>query len=322
MQRSSSLPIQNVYAGFSSLPNVYIDIKLGFVPHFIAFTFSWEMLNQCLRSFHQPSVGWRNIILIDNSPGKIAVKRRDWLAKQYDSMIIVIVPTFSMLSFSHLQNLFINIAQQSKSDYFSWSHMDIMLLPLREDSKAFKEVTNNNSGVGRSVIFSYTVYSKFLNSIYLVNKNKTNWGLIFYHYDLILVVRVNASILTGPFDSAIPQYGADCDYYARITLKGYEHVILHIMNIFHMPIILDKKIVEEMETCEWDRAETILRTSVYNNSQGEKRVQWRRHGLRTADDVAARLLYNAGMAYYEKKWGTIGCSPKTKPNWTLDAIET
>ncbi|UJR12408.1 hypothetical protein I4U23_016585 [Adineta vaga] len=235
-------------------------------------------------------------------------------------MIITILPTSSSLSFSHLQNLFLNIAQQSKCDFYSWSHMDIMLLPLSEDWTIVKENSNRTVDARSSDAHSHIVYTKMLNSIRQVNRTENNWSVIFYRYDLVIAVRTSAYISTGPFDIYIPQYTADCDYYKRLKLKGYKLVNQHIAHIFHMPKVLENELVEELKTCEWKRAKEILHISADNGSD-INRTQWRRNNMRIADREAEPLLYTAGLTYYQKKWNTRNCTPKKKEsNWNLDPI--
>ena len=311
--RPSDRLVQRVYAGLSSLPNVVLHESLGFVPHFVAYTFNWYMLNQCLLSFNNSKIGWRNVILIDNSPGKLAVKKQSWLAANYHPMIISIVPTSSLLSFSHLQNLFFTMAEQSGCRVYSWSHMDIFLLPFQEDWNIYQRSRS-------SISSSPNAYKKYLDSIYHVNTTEQNWGLIFYAYDWLTAVRTEAFKSNGPFDVAIPQYKADCDYYNRLRLKGYQTINRYIMHVFHMSTILSTNLTEEMKTCTWQRANEILNTSVKNSSKGDSRTQWRLDGMRRADREAASILTPAGWTYYERKWGTHDCGTKLKPHWNVDPM--
>ena len=312
-----SIPVHSAYASIPSLPNVYIDQRVGFVPHFIAFTYNWDSLNQCLRSLHESNVAWRNVIIVDNSAGQLVVKKRYWLVNEYGTMIVTILPIFSFLSFSHLQNLFLSIAQQSKCYAYSWSHMDIVLLPFEEDWRIFK---NNRSTYNDSASLSQTIYHKFLGSIHHTNHTKNQWGLIFYAYDLLAAVRTSAYTTTGPFDISIPQYKADCDYYKRLELKGYQKIQKHIVHIFHMPNVLERKLREEMKSCEWYRAKEILYIAANNSSRNEDRTNWRLNDMRRADREAASILTPAGWTYFKRKWGTDDCDPKSAPNWNLDPV--
>lgn len=317
---STAVPIYRAYSGFSSLPNAYTDVKLGFVPHFVAFTFNWDMLNQSLRSLHESAVDWRNVILIDNSPGKLAISRRDWLEEEYGRMIITILPAPSFLSFSHLQNLFLTIADESDCQYYSWSHMDVILLPLYETWKTSKKNMGGSGNDRNSAPMASTVYSLFLNSIIQVNTTVNDWGLIFYSFDWLAAVRTTAYKSTGLFDIAIPQYKADCDYYKRLELQGYKAVNQRIAHIFHMPKALESKFTQEMKTCKWERAKEILDYTATNYSKKHERTAWRLVDMRTADREASSILTPAGWAYYKKKWGTDDCRPTTEPNWSMDAI--
>ena len=318
--RSSGLLVQHVYAGLSSLPNVVLHESLGFVPHFVAYTFNWDMLNQCLRSFNSSIIGWRNIILIDNSPGKLAVKKHRWLAASYQPMIISIVPTPSLLSFSHLQNLFFTMAEQSGCRFYSWSHMDIFLFPFQEDWNMHEKSMNKSMRSQPSLSSFPNVYKKYLDSIDHVNTTEQHWGLMFYAYDLLTAVRTTAYQSTGPFDVAIPQYKADCDYYNRLRLKGYQTLKRYIMHVFHMSSILSNHLIEEMSNGTWQRANEILNASGNKSSIGDSRTQWRLDHMRRADREAASILTPAGWTYYERKWGTHDCNTKSKPHWNMNPV--
>jgi hypothetical protein len=48
------------------------------------------------------------------------------------------------------------------------------------------------------------------------------WGAIFTHYDAFVALNVAAYKAVGPWDTNLPQYFSDCDYYRRLRLAGYE----------------------------------------------------------------------------------------------------
>ncbi len=48
------------------------------------------------------------------------------------------------------------------------------------------------------------------------------WGAIFTHYDTLVVFNMTAVGDTGGWDTVLPQYFADNDYYRRLRLAGWE----------------------------------------------------------------------------------------------------
>jgi hypothetical protein len=51
------------------------------------------------------------------------------------------------------------------------------------------------------------------------------WGVIFTHYDTLAAFNMNAVCETGSWDTALPQYYADNDYYRRLKLAGWEWIV-------------------------------------------------------------------------------------------------
>ena len=48
------------------------------------------------------------------------------------------------------------------------------------------------------------------------------WGAIWTHYDTLAAFNLAMVTEVGPWDTTLPQYFADNDYYRRIALAGYE----------------------------------------------------------------------------------------------------
>jgi hypothetical protein len=51
---------------------------------------------------------------------------------------------------------------------------------------------------------------------------KESWGVIFTKYDTFCCFNVSAMSAVGPWDTNLPQYFADNDYYRRVELAGYK----------------------------------------------------------------------------------------------------
>lgn len=50
------------------------------------------------------------------------------------------------------------------------------------------------------------------------------WGVMFTHYDTLAAFNMAAVEDIGPWDTSLPQYFADNDYYRRLMLAGWEAV--------------------------------------------------------------------------------------------------
>lgn len=48
------------------------------------------------------------------------------------------------------------------------------------------------------------------------------WGVAFTHYDTLAAFNMAMVRIVGPWDTVLPQYFADTDYYLRVRLAGYE----------------------------------------------------------------------------------------------------
>jgi len=51
---------------------------------------------------------------------------------------------------------------------------------------------------------------------------RRRWGVAFTHYDTLAAVNMTMVSEVGPWDTLLPQYFADNDYYRRVRLAGYE----------------------------------------------------------------------------------------------------
>jgi hypothetical protein len=53
-------------------------------------------------------------------------------------------------------------------------------------------------------------------------QEQESWGVIFTKYDTFCCFNVSAMAAVGPWDTNLPQYFADNDYYRRLELAGYK----------------------------------------------------------------------------------------------------
>lgn len=61
-----------------------------------------------------------------------------------------------------------------------------------------------------------------LNVVSDLQRSRRRWGVVFTHYDALAAYNMEASADIGPWDTVLPQYFADNDYYRRLRLAGWE----------------------------------------------------------------------------------------------------
>jgi hypothetical protein len=61
-----------------------------------------------------------------------------------------------------------------------------------------------------------------LEEVRLAFKERERWGIIFTKYDTFCCFNVSTMCEIGPWDTNLPQYFADNDYYRRVELAGYK----------------------------------------------------------------------------------------------------
>src|SRR5262249_43948240 len=59
------------------------------------------------------------------------------------------------------------------------------------------------------------------------------WGVIFTHYDTLAAFDMRMVCAVGRWDTTLPQYFADNDYYRRVRLAGYETIDTGLPVIHH-----------------------------------------------------------------------------------------
>lgn len=60
-----------------------------------------------------------------------------------------------------------------------------------------------------------------------------NWGVAFTNYDTLAAIRLKAANRIGPWDTNLPQYFADNDYYRRLRLAGWEAIETKLPVLHH-----------------------------------------------------------------------------------------
>src|SRR5260370_10865519 len=73
---------------------------------------------------------------------------------------------------------------------------------------------------------------KLLELVQQLFEAKRNWGAVFTNYDVLCAFNMEAVRNVGQWDTVLPQYFADNDYYRRMAIKGYE-IIESGLNVQH-----------------------------------------------------------------------------------------
>ncbi|EWC48909.1 hypothetical protein DRE_00214 [Drechslerella stenobrocha 248] len=220
-------------------------------PLFVPFTRNGMMLHQTVSSYI--AAGWprEQIYVIDNS-GTMDANARGRLSETNPFFLnytllrgqygVNVVRTPTLLTFSQLQNYLLATAMGRGWKYFYWTHQDVAALS-DETAKPFRSLYEN---VVRSLIElhpradlrDWTVETLAAAGARdegrrsqrgkwgeKANVSGRPWGLVWYEFDWLTLVNVAAAadeeLGVGAWDTFIPYYHTDCDYYERMRLRGF-----------------------------------------------------------------------------------------------------
>ncbi|TIA05295.1 hypothetical protein D6C82_00198 [Aureobasidium pullulans] len=302
------------------------------VPLFISFTRNNAMLLQTLHSYI--SSGWpaSDIIIIDNS-GTMNANPSSLLSASnpfyldYQTLREVygvsILQTPTLLSFSQLQNFYIRTAIAMDWQYFFWSHMDIVVLPT--STQPYKSF--------------YAQVLQVLSNTTTLSEEGKPWALRFFNYDFLTLVNVEAMKAIGHWDTFIPYYASDCDFYSRVYASGYdtpESVKVTAGKIYDMPSLVPDfaaklsaiytssgvnekaypALTWELEKAQRfkDADQGVHRNSWQGQQKGGQGEMWtyNAEGFERAWWMSSR----AGEKVYREKWGRGDCELWKKDGWS------
>ena len=215
------------------------------------------MLQQVVLSYI--AAGWprSDIVIIDNSGtmdsnnnGRLSPDNPFFLDyrlfRQRYGVSILQTPT--LLSFAQLQNFMLRQALSRNWAYYFWSHMDIAIMsdesarPYKSFYQRVLEVLDSSAlGTEQSVLpnavptpgteelretglmrRSTKVMDADLNAERTKQLPKSKgWAVKFFDFDNLVLVNVEAWHVIGAWDTFIPYYGSDCDFYARLKMHGF-----------------------------------------------------------------------------------------------------
>ena len=120
---------------------------------------------------------------------------------------INVVSTPTLLTFAQMQNFFTNYAVEHDWPHYFWAHMDTVALSDEE--------------------FDFTdspFKSLYLRAVDAVREayevDGENWGMRWFQYDYLTLVRTGGNLQVGGWDTMIPFYQTDCDMHERVWMSG------------------------------------------------------------------------------------------------------
>ncbi len=251
---------------------------------YIPFTFGFSMLLQTLRGYHFAE--WPNIVIVDNSWDGLVYLRKEWLRERYGVLDVITTPVH--LRFSQLQGFLDKLARDAGESFYFWSHTDILL--LADDHQAYQRANQ-------------CIESKQERSA-----SPNGLGVLFIDYDRLSAVSVTAGNAV-PWDPATPQYGSDCDRYARMRSAGYEvGECQGIGYVAHVRAVMTEEEQDRFFGGEMSLEDRLAFTKTINQ-EGEE-YGWRKGGtadhrdaITMADTEASKAEGEGGRVYMKAKWG-------------------
>ncbi|KAK6330115.1 hypothetical protein TWF718_003543 [Orbilia javanica] len=298
-------------------------------PLFVPFTRNHLMIRQTILSYI--AAGWppSQIFIIDNS-GTMDANLHGLLSDTnpfhlnytlYRSRYGVnIMRTPTLLSFAQLQNLMLFTAMAKGWSHYYWTHQDIAVLS-DEDKRPYKSLYEN---VLSSLISLYPTMN-----LTTAKRVGQRWGIVWYSFDWLTLVNVAAATEggVGAWDTFIPYYHTDCDYYERLRLMDFPILEKHVGEIYDLAEHItdpeyrffgDEENGTEVESARFKMLKMELNMLMKAKAQSSRNT-WQDElkggegepwtydpkGFQTAWwDMAS-----AGRAIFKKKWGTSACKP-------------
>ncbi|KAI4208396.1 MAG: hypothetical protein LQ348_000162 [Seirophora lacunosa] len=186
-------------------------------PLFIGFTRNWRLLQQVVVSYI--TAGWppEDIYVVDNS-GVMQSNQKGLLSLQNPFYLdygrftkllgINVLTTPTLLTFAQLQNFMTFTAVEKDWEHYFWAHMDS---PVVSDEEYEEEGGPYKSLYMRAV----TVMRQTMEPEY--GPLAARW----FSYDKLALVRTQAYVDVGGWDTLIPFYMGDCDMHERLWMKNF-----------------------------------------------------------------------------------------------------
>lgn len=219
-------------------PKVHVPEQ---TPLLIGFTRNWPQLLQCISSYI--TAGWpaEDIYVVENT-GVMFSNRDNQLTLQNPFYLnhtqlhmlgvnVLVTPT--LLTFAQLQNFYAWTAlERNWTDYF-WSHQDVVAFSFEKEFRPHMEDK-------KAQLANYSLYSRAVAILrYLRQPGIPKWANHFFAYDHLTLVHRDAVLDIGGWDTHIPFYSTDCDFYLRQKWAGYFQGSTQIGIIIDTSTVLD-----------------------------------------------------------------------------------
>ena len=278
-------------------------------PLFVTFASSCCLLEQAVLSYI--AEGWpaSQIIVVDNS-GTSRENLQGYLTEADHTFLnytlllrsygVSIFRSPVRQSFAQLQNMLLELAQESRwQDYYS-SHQDVIVRSSMEtkDAPFFLNILQQQRQLRQ------------------ISEKTRPWAFYFFNYDWLVHVNVHAAQQIGPWDVLIPWYPTDCDYYARTRMKGLSIIDYYAGEFYDVSSCLvnaDEMLFLARNSSKDSQLEDVLKNMVVaktTHKAGRNTWQGRQLGG-ISDDFGRRFQVSveAGRRSYRMKWGTAACDP-------------
>ncbi len=201
-----SIPIWNIP------PSPHVNES---TPLFIGFTRNWPLLQQVVVSYI--TAGWPpgDIYVVENTgvmrsnrDGLLTLQNPFYLDHHRLTKIlgINVIQTPTLFTFAQLQNFFTFTALEHNWSHYFWAHMDTVAVSDEEwEGQPWKPL-----------------YTRALDA--LRETLDPAWGPLatrWFRYDHLALVRTQAFVDVGGWDTMITFYMTDCDMHERLWMKGF-----------------------------------------------------------------------------------------------------
>lgn len=224
-------------------PGLHREYNLTDVPPlFIGFTRQWPMLLQCVVGYI--TAGWppESIFVVENTgvqmsnnEGKLTLQNPFYLNHTTLRRLGVnVLQTPVLLTFSQLQNFFLNTAHQRSWQYYFYSHQDVLVYSFEDGpdhnrrsgdrewhfyDKEDEKAAMNPPPAGQP---GYrTIYENCLLDLQRAVSSGERWAFRWYQYDFLTLVNRDALDAVGGWDSLMPYYMSDCDMNVRLAMDNW-----------------------------------------------------------------------------------------------------
>lgn len=197
-------------------------------PLFIGFTRNWRLLQQVVVSYI--TAGWpaQDIYVVENTgvmnsnkDGRLSLQNPfyvdyDRLTKILD-VNVLITPT--LFTFAQLQNFYTFTAVEKGWKQYFWAHMDTVMVSDEEWEVGSEE------GKPKKYMSAYSravqVMRESMDSKYGKEPGFGPLAMRWFSYDRLALVRTQAFLDVGGWDTMIPFYMGDCDMHERLWMKNF-----------------------------------------------------------------------------------------------------